>query len=98
MTAETFLQKRFLAAGGILDSPAICQNPFVKGFRHLPKLFIGFTIKSFWKSRNLFSKRFLVVEDILGGGFRALTGVDKNIALTYYTSIIYLPIFTKDSS
>ena len=40
------------------DSSLICQNPFVKWFRHLPKLFIRFIIKSFWKSRNLFEKKF----------------------------------------
>jgi hypothetical protein len=43
--------------------PPAAKNPFVKGFLDLPKLFIRFITKSFWKSRNLFSKRFLVVED-----------------------------------
>ncbi|MCU0287271.1 MAG: condensation domain-containing protein, partial [Acidobacteria bacterium] len=46
------------------------QNPFEKGFRHLPKLL---TIKSFGKSRNLFSKRFLVAEG-------------SNLAYIMYTS------------
>jgi len=33
---------------------------------------------SFWKSRNLFTKRFLVVEDKLGGGFwpRSVGGIE----------------------
>ncbi len=52
------------------DSPPVCQNPFVKRFRHLPKLLIMLIIKSFRKSRNPFSKGFLVVEDKSGGGFR----------------------------
>ena len=58
--------------------PPAAKNPFVKGFLDLPKLFIRFTTKSFWKSRNLFEKRFLDFQKLL---FRVIFE-DLNFFLT----------------
>ncbi len=56
-------------------------HPFVNGFRHLPKLLKKYIIKSFWKSRNLFTKRVLVVEDKLGGGFWPTIPIDSGMKI-----------------
>jgi hypothetical protein len=65
-----------------LDFLMVCQNPFEKGFRHLLKLFIRFFIRSFWKSRNLFSKRFLVKKADLDWQYKQedSNGLSGNIA------------------
>jgi hypothetical protein len=93
------LKKKLAVNGGLPGftiMPPAAKNPFVKGFLDLPKLFIGFTIKRFWKSRNLFSKRFLVVEDILGGGFRPPSNSHLNHEET--RKIFFLFIFSREGT